>query len=260
MNARGWVKLPITRAVAWSALSGYVRAMGTELFRVHQENVVQVSGDWRLAFARSIELDGRDRAPFYRALDEMVAAGVLAVTESTVQLLYTDATLASHRTHLRRTSDVPPTQLQHTLQPQLGSSTGNHSNDASQIDREIDREEGSQPPSIREAADPVTSVEAAAEWHAALMAAGYALLHAEHAWRTEYETVAAACNATDAPGNALHALCRWFWTAPDGPVESKRVRPHYAQPGNLAKYVSSDLEAAYTWWRSTRQPAQEAAQ
>lgn len=107
----GWVKLPKSRALVWSQLSGYVRAMGTELVRVLGHEPSEIGGDWKLAIARALELDGRDRAPFYRALDDMQAAGVLVVAGTTIQLLYTDDALASHR---KRNGSTPNTQATHT--------------------------------------------------------------------------------------------------------------------------------------------------
>jgi hypothetical protein len=95
------------------------------------------------------------------------------------------------------------------------------------------------------------------EWHAAMATAGASGLHAAHAWRADYETIAAACAAVDGdPLTAVVAVCRWFWLAPDGPVKAGRVRMHFATPGHLAKRVSTDLLAAAAWWANQQEAAQ----
>lgn len=95
------------------------------------------------------------------------------------------------------------------------------------------------------------------EWHAAMATAGAAGLHAAHAWRADYETVAAACADVDGdPLTAVVAVCRWFWLAPEGPVQAGRVRMHFATPGHLSKRVSTDLIAAAAWWATQQEAAQ----
>jgi hypothetical protein len=159
-----WVKLPIDRAAAWSSLSGYARAMGTELFRLHQEREVQIAGDWKTLLARLLELDGRERPPFFRALDEMAKVGVLVVTDATVRLLYTDTTLAAHRKHIASTSTSHPTHIattsasqphhiDTTSTPQVESSPRNDSKDVSQRERE-NREKESERDAGARAASP----------------------------------------------------------------------------------------------------------
>jgi hypothetical protein len=62
--------------------------------------------------------------------------------------------------------------------------------------------------------------------------------------------IAAALNELGEAGrwDALTAVCEWFWRSPDGPVQSNRIKPSRANPGNLAKRVTSDLTAAAQWW------------
>lgn len=109
---------------------------------------------------------------------------------------------------------------------------------------------------------PIDARELAQNWHAVLNGPGGCpgLVHAEHSWRPDYETVAAALNALGSPNNrvAMIALLRWFWNAPDGPIQSGRIKRINANPSHLAKRISTDLRAADAWYRS--QPEQEAAQ
>ncbi len=94
------------------------------------------------------------------------------------------------------------------------------------------------------------------EWGAALADVAPMAVHSLRSWQADFETVAGACNACDGePLTACAALCRWFWHAPDGPVQGDRVKPQFAKPSHLAKHVSTDLLAAAAWWAT-----QEAAQ
>jgi len=83
-------------------------------------------------------------------------------------------------------------------------------------------------------------------------------LHALDSWRKKFETIAAACNAVEGqPMVAMHAVIEWFWFGPDGPVQAGRVHRRSANPGQLAKHVSRDLDAAQVWWfkqRETQRP------
>lgn len=83
-------------------------------------------------------------------------------------------------------------------------------------------------------------------------------VYAIGSWRSEFETIAAACNAV--AGNAaiaMHAVIEWFWFGPDGPVQGGRVPSVKASPAQLARLVSQDLAAAQVWWfkqRETQRP------
>lgn len=157
--------MPRRRSLAWSQLSAYARAIGTELYRVHCNDGTEIRvppKDWKTALARSLEIDGPDRPPFAKALDAMVAAGVLIVSDGVVTLLYTDAQLDAHRKRAATTPEsdpphdggtptarpthdgvTPPTRSGHdvgTASPRSELSTRNHSPPVAQIDREKDRE------------------------------------------------------------------------------------------------------------------------
>lgn len=131
-----------------------------------------------------------------------------------------------------------------------------------EVDQEVEVEGANRPPppTIREP-DALDSRAAAREWHRALGLPGAGnpgASHAERSWRGDYETIASACNAVDGDRlNALRSVCEWFWLAPRGPIQTKRIERRKASPAVLAKYVSRDLEEAFEWW-STAHP--EAAQ
>jgi hypothetical protein len=73
-------------------------------------------------------------------------------------------------------------------------------------------------------------------------------------WRSDFKVIAAACNAEDGkPSVAMHAVIEWFWFAPSGPVQSKRMEPVVATPHHLAKRASRDLKAAKVWWFKRRE-------
>ena len=70
--------------------------------------------------------------------------------------------------------------------------------------------------------------------------------------RESYEVIAAACNATAAPTASLAALLEYFWTAPHGPIASRRItRP---KPSVLAEGVTDDLAEALAWKRGEASP------
>ncbi len=165
--------MPTRRALAWTQISPYARAMGTELYRVHcaESCEIRVPADWKTALARSLELGGRDRPPFLIALDAMVEAGVLIVGRGIVYLLYTDAEHAAHgRARTEPESDPPhtggtpaaqrhqndttstvhrgqngttstaqPPHIDDTSTSQVASSARNDSDPTAQIDREKER-------------------------------------------------------------------------------------------------------------------------
>jgi hypothetical protein len=171
-----WMRMPTRRALAWTQISPYARAMGTELYRVHcaESCEIRVPADWKTALARSLELSGRDRPPFLVALEAMVEAGVLIVGQGVVYLLYTDAELAAHgggrleqltpesdpphtggtpaaqrqqngttpEAHRGRngsTSTPQPPHIDRTPTSQVAASARNDSDRISQIDREKER-------------------------------------------------------------------------------------------------------------------------
>jgi hypothetical protein len=90
-------------------------------------------------------------------------------------------------------------------------------------------------------------------WHAAQQRAGHVSLHGFAQWRADYDAIAVGCQL-DAHGVdehaavARHAVCAWFWLAPNGPVQSQRIAARRATPAVLAKRISADLEAAKAWW------------
>lgn len=113
---------------------------------------------------------------------------------------------------------------------------------------------------LRDAATalPVSTGEVERAWHEPIRRLGHTHLHAEHAWRIDFGTIAEAIEALPAARKreALTAVCEWFWTAPDGPIVGKRVGVGKASPRHLARNISSDLEAAYAWWRAEPRAAQ----
>jgi hypothetical protein len=106
----------------------------------------------------------------------------------------------------------------------------------------------------------VTSRDVSKTWHATIEKPGGnpGAMHAHNQWRADYETVASVINAiivAERRQEALRVLCEWFWLAGDGPVRDGRLKPRHANPGHLAKFVSSDLDRAMAWHEQ-----QEAAQ
>lgn len=110
-----------------------------------------------------------------------------------------------------------------------------------------------QQPPISVHAGRLTTYGISTEWHAAVRLPGAGdpmTLHAEANWRPDYETI--LCVLTQLPEHhhwpAARAVCRWFWSAPDGPIQSGRIKRGNATPAHLAKRISSDLRAANDWW------------
>lgn len=90
-------------------------------------------------------------------------------------------------------------------------------------------------------------------WHRALAQPGGGnpgTMHAVHSWRAEYATCCAAINRLPPESReiAADAVCRWFWLAPDGPIQRPGIPRNVANPGHLAKYISSDLRRANEWY------------
>lgn len=89
-------------------------------------------------------------------------------------------------------------------------------------------------------------------WHAAMHGpdGNPTALHATGSWREEYDAIADVLNllAGDERTIAMRALCEWFWRGETGPVADKRIERRKANPGHLAKHVSTDLDAAKAWW------------
>jgi len=115
--------------------------------------------------------------------------------------------------------------------------------------------------------DTLSSEEVARAWAETIGKPGAnpGALHAHSQWRSDFIVIAAACDAVE--GNAaiaMRAVIEWFWLAPDGPVQAERLHRRNANPGQLAKHVSRDLDAAQLWWfkqrESQRTLAREVAQ
>ncbi len=113
----------------------------------------------------------------------------------------------------------------------------------------------------------VDSRSVARAWHQAIELSRVAvgISHAHDMHLAEFEAIAGAVNgavqvAAERPA-AVVALCRWFWCAPQGPIQAGRLKPYSAFPKHLAKRVSQDIHSASDWWLSQQQrlSAQEAA-
>lgn len=157
-----WTKMP-QASHRWDALDYDLRALGVMLFLAYQEERVEFPGDWRQAVARRLAVDGRKRPGLYRDLDRLAASGLLSVSGTTVQLLWTERTVRAHRSGIGptttqdRTDNVPttsrecaddvsatsrqPTDNGSTSVNQNNSSDGNHSiGDSQKRDRrEVER-------------------------------------------------------------------------------------------------------------------------
>ena len=100
------------------------------------------------------------------------------------------------------------------------------------------------------ASDParkVTAREVWSAWHASAQRAGHMFAFSEPHHAKDWAAVAAACNVKSKPALALKTLCDWYWSAPDGPIASGRVRPGKASPSKFAERVNSDLTSANEW-------------
>lgn len=116
----------------------------------------------------------------------------------------------------------------------------------------------SEPAAAAAVVDPialVSSEEVAREWHSFAnqhSPGSYLHAHATRVWREQYEIVAAALNAVRGkPKLALRGVLAWFWTAPDGPIASGRIKN--PTPAHLATHISRDLVAAIEWWQADRE-------
>ncbi len=90
-------------------------------------------------------------------------------------------------------------------------------------------------------------------WHRALTQPGggdLLTMHALTSWQDEYATIATVLNRLPQRARwvALDAVCQWFWLAQDGPVQSGRLERVNANPGHLAKRISTDLRKANEWF------------
>jgi hypothetical protein len=95
----------------------------------------------------------------------------------------------------------------------------------------------------------VTARDAAVAWQQVLDQCNPGAAHVHDLWHLEFATIATVCNAVDGkPELALRVVCEWFWTAPDGPVQSGRLTRKNATPRHLAKHISRDLDGALKWW------------
>lgn len=95
----------------------------------------------------------------------------------------------------------------------------------------------------------LTSEQVARAWAKTVSQANPGALHAHSQWRSDFVVISIACNAVQGkPLLAMIAVIEWFWLAPDGPVQSGRIKRARANPGQLAKHVSRDLDAAQSWW------------
>jgi hypothetical protein len=106
----------------------------------------------------------------------------------------------------------------------------------------------------------LTSREAAAMWHRVMGMPNAGIPGAAHPhelWRTEFETIAAACNGVEGkPSLALRVATEWFWLAPSGPVQANRVSRSAATPEVFARGIVRDLEGALEWWTQRKQQSE----
>ena len=172
-----FIKLPIERAAIWEELSWFQRALGADMFRVFQEREHVYCRAWEQVICGALCVPGRERGNVIRALREMVAAGVVVVTERSFRLLYSEASFRDvHSTSAATPPDVRSTSAQRppdvhstsTATPpdvHQQSTTRNDSTQVLQIDREIERKTDTQ----TRARDPQRSEQS--EWDAQAYAA-----------------------------------------------------------------------------------------
>ena len=99
---------------------------------------------------------------------------------------------------------------------------------------------------------PLSPRELSIPWHRGMRLSG--LLGAAHSiakWEDDFGIAARGVMGMVPPPmwrEAATAVCMWFWLGSDGPVVAERINPWSANPGHLAKYISSDLRRANAWW------------
>ena len=136
----------------------------------------------------------------------------------------------------------------------LGNASNTLSSVSSDLSAAADSDAGAnQQPPISVHTGRLTTFGISAEWHAAVRFPGAGdpmTLHAEANWRPDYETILTVLTQLPEHNHwpAARAVCRWFWLAPDGPIQSGRIKRGSASPAHLAKRISSDLRAANDWW------------
>lgn len=167
---------------------------------------------------------------------------------------------ANVRAEFARTDAEPPAVVRETFTPpdptrpdpeeDLGSGGGD-------LNGHHGAERGSEPPPPLEPEQQgVTEQDARAvtrAWHAAAQRRGLTAVHTFELYRRSYETIALALAAgadLEALSEARHALCLWFWVAPDGPVARKAFGRKTPTPDSLARRVTDDVNAAGAWWSS----------
>jgi hypothetical protein len=96
VSAKRFVMMP-ERAIVWLGQPFYERLLGTEMFRVLQEEEHRTVGEWRQFVCTVLGVPGTDRKRVLGALDGLLAAGLVLVGDSTVRLLYgEDSFRAAH--------------------------------------------------------------------------------------------------------------------------------------------------------------------
>lgn len=93
----GWCKLPLEPAPAWFKLSLFARALGSELFRVYQESVVELSlEDAEDVLVRMLGPEPDERKATRHALRAMVSSGLIVAVEGGIRVLYSRESYAAH--------------------------------------------------------------------------------------------------------------------------------------------------------------------
>lgn len=154
------MKLPIDRASEWSELKFADRTFGAELMRLFGNDGVFACPLPRLAdrVCKDLGVDGRERPTVRRAIDRLIAAGLLVADGSRTRLLYAQGALddwqAKHPANDQTTARERPVIVQSTAghRPVNAPSTTsesepsprNHSNHVSQIEEidQIEKREG----------------------------------------------------------------------------------------------------------------------